>query len=157
MTAFCINHLPPSLSCWWSSLRLLHPGCAVLDPTLWCTRYKFTFPLISMCYMLASSSQIVLAFCISMLTLAKFKASHLLDDLVWSSGPWKPWWSGKESGSQIDICLLFLEISSKLQENWFSLMTFCTYSTPSLALLCLGFLSMCHERLIELMEIILPN
>ena len=105
----CLLHkyLPPSLSYWWSSLRLLHPGCAVLDPTLWCTIYKFTFSLISMCYMLASSSQIVLAFCVSMLTLAKFKASHLLDGLVWSSGPWKPWWSRKESGSKLIFVYYF--------------------------------------------------
>lgn len=65
--------------------------------------------------------------------------------------------------AQIDIWLLFLELSSKLQENGFSLVTSCTYSTSYVALtrfyflLYLGFLYKCHGRLIELMEIALPN
>lgn len=64
-----------------------------------------TFSLISMCYMWLFFI-IVLAFCISMLTLAKFKASHLLDGLVSLLVPG----SHEEAGKNlvpIDICLLF--------------------------------------------------
>lgn len=163
MTAFCISHL---FQVWVIGHHLQGScACAVLSSiqVFDVLDINSLFLWISMCYMLASSSQIVLVFCISMLTLATVKVSHLLDGLVQSASPWEPWWRGEESGSTMDICLLFLELSSKLQENWFSLVTFCTYSTPSVALtwfyflLCLGFLYTCHERLIELMEIMLSN
>lgn len=160
MTAFCLSHLLPVWvignhlqGSWARDVLSLIQLFDVLD-------INSLFHSISICYMLASFSQIVLVFCTSMLTLAKVKMSYLLDGLVQSLG------ATMKRGRipfQLDPCLLFLELSSKLQENWFSLVTFCTYSTPSVALtwfyflLCLGLLYMCHGRLIELMEIILPN
>ena len=151
------------MSSWWSSPGLLHPQWAVLDRTLWCPRYKFTFSL--------NQHVLHVGFffpnCFGFLhKYAYFGQSQDVSPSGWPCPVYKSpraLMKRETIWSQIDICLLFLEHSSKLQENWFSLVNFCTYSTPSVALtgfyflLCLGFLSKCHGRLIGLMKIILPN
>lgn len=88
MTALCISHLLPV----WIIGNRLQGSCV-------CTVLSLTqlfdvldinslFHWISMCYVLASSSQVVLVFCTCVLTLAAVKMSYLLHGLVHSL--WAP-------------------------------------------------------------------
>lgn len=70
--------------------------------------YKLFFFTESACFTCCTLlSQLLFFFCTSMLILAKFNMSHLLNGLGQSTGTWEPWWNREESGPNWYLAVIF--------------------------------------------------